>query len=354
MEYLGGLLDGEGYASICRIPRPGGYEYCLRIAIYNSDHGVLREIRRTWGGHLSYVPARHAGWKPSFALIWTNAAAARFLVEVGPHLQVKVRQARLMVQFHRIIQDSRRRRDSRGRLLPLSTYERKVREGYYRLLKSLNRRGRKARLEQRAVRVRSLEVQRLRPISPDYLAGFIDGEGSLMLAKVPRKKGPRYGYVPRLCIDNTNKEILERIRGRYGGNIFQSHRREAGWKDLYTLVWTGRNVEPVLRVVAPHLSIKRSRAVIVLRFIEHLRRTQQTTFERDAQVSGRTMAFRQALYQQMRELNAKGPSSRFHRVGTTDEPHGTKLRPDASKRPVASDGAESRSLDSVPPVPRAT
>ena len=101
-----------------RIPRGLSHEYCVRISIYNTDRPVLGKIRKRWGGTLTSVPSRNPRWKPSHALIWTNAAAARFLFEISPHLRVKSRQAAVLHQFVQHLQKCRRRRDRLGRLLP--------------------------------------------------------------------------------------------------------------------------------------------------------------------------------------------------------------------------------------------
>lgn len=127
--------------SVAKIPRGKTHEYCLRVAIYNTDQLILREIRKRWGGHLSGVASRRVGWKPGYQLIWTNAAAARILSDVGPLLRVKAIQSQTMVRFQRAVSKSRRRRDRLGRLLPLSSRDRSMRERLYHRLKSLNRTG---------------------------------------------------------------------------------------------------------------------------------------------------------------------------------------------------------------------
>lgn len=181
--------------SVARIPRGRSYEYCLRIAVYNTNRKILREIRRGWGGHLSRVASRRHGWKPGYQLIWTNAAAAGLVSEIRPHLRLKVRQARLMVQFQREVQKTRRRSNSLGRLLPLSPRERAIREDFYRRLKRLNRTGpRNASRHQRDFS-RGHTSRVIRAISSEYLAGFIDGEGSIMLAKARRVSRQDSAYV---------------------------------------------------------------------------------------------------------------------------------------------------------------
>src|SRR5207245_8913674 len=96
---------------------------------------------RYWGGTLTSSPSRKPRWKPSFALIWTNAAAARFLSKISPYLRVKRGQAAVLQDFAQHLQRCRRRRDRFGHLLQLSARESEPRKRFYQRIKALNRKG---------------------------------------------------------------------------------------------------------------------------------------------------------------------------------------------------------------------
>src|SRR5436309_15257464 len=90
VEYLAGFVDGEGYLGLARIRRRHrASEYCLRLSIYNTNRAILEEIKRTTGGTMSVVGQRRVGWEPAYALILTNAAAARVSRKTKPFLLVK-------------------------------------------------------------------------------------------------------------------------------------------------------------------------------------------------------------------------------------------------------------------------
>lgn len=243
--------------SVARIPRGHSYEYCLRVVVYNTNLTIRQEIRQTWGGHLGSAVSRHPGWKPGYALIWTNAAAARLISRVGPHMRVKATQVQAMAQFQNYVLRTRRRRDRLGRLLPLSSRQRKIREGFYQFLKQLNRRGPKAVPERPRFHTRTQEAP---IVSTEYLAGFIDAEGSLMLSKAKKVIRWNPAYSVKVYVDNTNKAILEEIQRSYQGTITTQPARKAAWKPGYKLVWTGRRAERLLSLVEPHLHVKRSHA----------------------------------------------------------------------------------------------
>jgi len=305
-EYIAGFVDGEAQVSLGRIPRKHSYEYCLRISIYNTDPAVLREIRQTWGGTLTRGESRNPRWKPCYALIWTNAAAARFLTEIAPHLRVKSKQAAALDQFVQHVRKCRRRRDRFGRLLQLSEGQQRIREGFYRHVKNLNRKG--PANDQRRQRV-SAESRKLPIPSAKYLAGFIDAEGCVRLTRDHFAGwNPQYGARVQVC--NTNRSVLEDLRRTFSGVITCQPGRSVRWKDSYQLVWTGRRVEPLLRTVEPYLRIKRRNAQIVMRFIDHRKKTRQGRVGRFfGHLPKHVIAYREALYQKLKKLNAKGPPS---------------------------------------------
>src|SRR3989442_737672 len=140
VEYLAGFVDGEGYLGLARIRRRHrASEYCLRLSIYNTNRAILEEIKRTTGGTMSVVGQRRAGWKPSYALILTNAAAARVIRKIKPFLLVKSEQSEALLAFDQRIRAGRRLRDKAGRLLPLARQEVRFRQAFYNRVKRMNR-----------------------------------------------------------------------------------------------------------------------------------------------------------------------------------------------------------------------
>ena len=161
-------MDGEGYLGLARIRRRNRTsEYCLRACIYNSNLAILKEIQRTVGGTMSDVGQRNPAWKPSYALIWTNAAAAGVVRRVSPFLRIKSQQGAALLAFNEHIRSGRRLRNRAGHLLPWSVREVKFRQGIYRRLKRLNRKGPVGRRDREGPRVSIHQAK----VSPKYVAG---------------------------------------------------------------------------------------------------------------------------------------------------------------------------------------
>lgn len=127
----------------------------------------------------------------------------------------------------------------------------------------------------------------------------------LSKAKVVVRWNPT--YAAKVYVDNTNKVILEDIRRSYGGTITTQPARKARWKPGYKLVWTGWRVERLLSLVGPCLHIKRSRARILLQFINHKKKTKLRRVGRGfAPLPASVLGYREYVYRRMKELNAKG------------------------------------------------
>ncbi|HLE55268.1 MAG TPA: LAGLIDADG family homing endonuclease [Thermoplasmata archaeon] len=182
---------------------------------------------------MSAVGQRRVRWKPSFALIRTNAAAAELVGAIRPFLIVKSKQANALLEFQDRVRKCTRTRDSKGRLQSLATPERMVRDSLFKRVRQMNTRDPAIRRHDRA-RVGGAAVTR-RP-SPGYLAGFMDGEGSLMIAKYAGRGLRGYHYRARISIANTNRLVLEEIRRVYGGILARQAPRKPRWNASYHLI----------------------------------------------------------------------------------------------------------------------
>lgn len=105
-----------------------------------------------------------------------------------------------------------------------------------------------------------------------YLAGIIDGEGSIGFA---RRKSPsgRYVYVPRVSVANTSRNLIDWLQIRLPMFACYSNPRKGslGTKDCYNLTMAGnRQCIVFLKELIPYLVIKRPQAEIVVAGYLHL------------------------------------------------------------------------------------
>jgi len=104
-------------------------------------------------------------------------------------------------------------------------------------------------------------------VSLEYLAGIIDGEGSIMFVRTGNAKmnGMWASWTIKMIVANTNMKLLTALQESFGGKIWLVNRRDDGnWKDGYRLQWFGQDAADLLEKIAPYLIIKGEQASYAL------------------------------------------------------------------------------------------
>lgn len=100
-----------------------------------------------------------------------------------------------------------------------------------------------------------------------YLAGIIDGEGSICvdLQRANGKARKHDYYCLRLSIVNTNKELMDWLKQTFEGNYY-AQKKHAGKKQCYTYRLFGDKLLNVIIACLPYFIIKRQQAELVQEF----------------------------------------------------------------------------------------
>jgi len=145
-------------------------------------------------------------------------------------------------------------------------------------------------------------------ISPEWLAGFFDGEGCVNFTRVGRNRN----FVCRVTIVNTNGAILKEIQNLYGGLlVVREHKKHPKWKPFRALVWTSRQARQLLGAIEPYVIVKKPQ-IELLREWEHWKKTVSRFQYRPKQIGAykeRTQEAREKeieFVERMHELNRKG------------------------------------------------
>jgi hypothetical protein len=95
-----------------------------------------------------------------------------------------------------------------------------------------------------------------------YIAGIVDGEGAVgITCKTRGHAFPEYS--PFISISNKDTELIPWLENKLFAESYKNG-------DCWNVVVTGlMNVELVLRLLMPHLIVKRKRAEAVLKFCQH-------------------------------------------------------------------------------------
>ena len=113
-------------------------------------------------------------------------------------------------------------------------------------------------------RWKSYNLPELTEAEKGYIAGLIDGEGSILL------KGNQYTPAPYLQIVNTNKKCLEYIQKalKAGTVTVRKGNGKENWKKCY--IWrahTNLQALKILEAILPFLIIKKELAIKMIRII---------------------------------------------------------------------------------------
>jgi intein-encoded DNA endonuclease-like protein len=106
-------------------------------------------------------------------------------------------------------------------------------------------------------------------VTDDYIAGFFDGEGSILFKKHNDKRGCSYIEI-NVFITSCNKEVLEEIQNYLKcGSITETGNHKQGYKHCYRLyIYKQSEMLSVLKQLLPCLIVKKEEAVKAIEFIE--------------------------------------------------------------------------------------
>lgn len=102
-----------------------------------------------------------------------------------------------------------------------------------------------------------------------YIAGFIDGEGSLGVSVHRRKDWKRPYYTPNINVYNSDIFALQSMLEETGiGGIYPLKRKDRPVEYKTSYVWriTGRKARELLTAILPYIRIKKRQAVLLIRF----------------------------------------------------------------------------------------
>lgn len=137
-----------------------------------------------------------------------------------------------------------------------------------------------------------------------YVAGIIDGEGSIGIYACPSKTsrgGFRYQLV--ISVASTNEWLPQRLKFMWGGHIRFREYEHPKWSPVWTWRITHNLATNLLRSILPYLHLKRAEAKLAIIFQEgrKQRRLERNSHKRtDAE-----LAIEEAQSILMKELKQK-------------------------------------------------
>lgn len=133
-----------------------------------------------------------------------------------------------------------------------------------------------------------------------YLAGILDGEGSIYIQS--RIRNNSINYFPRFQVVNTNQDLLNWIKEIFGGTVYEKPRKHLNpkWKMQYEWFSNREQLDKILPLLVPFLIIKKKHAEIMLEF-------RKTFLTRETyKVPKETNEFRKDCLEKLKALNKRG------------------------------------------------
>ena len=102
-----------------------------------------------------------------------------------------------------------------------------------------------------------------------YIAGIIDGEGTICLSKCVWKHRKEAYYRPFIKIANTNLQMLKFIQSKLEcGSISEDRTENNNWKACYTLRFSANMIRTFLPIIKNSLLIKKEQAILLNDFLK--------------------------------------------------------------------------------------
>jgi len=133
-----------------------------------------------------------------------------------------------------------------------------------------------------------------------YLAGFIDGEGSIAIFNHQDKRSGRPCYKMWLNVYNTDENVMGWIAFRFGGKVTKVKRRTMHNKQQYSWNRSGRNAAEILKACLPYFKVKRQQAEIFIEVAATIRGWGKRP------VSADVLDLREIAAQRVRVINRGG------------------------------------------------
>lgn len=137
----------------------------------------------------------------------------------------------------------------------------------------------------------------LQPAELAYIAGVIDGEGTI---GIYRLRSPSR-YQMKLCISNTSWPLLEWIRERVGGALVCVAKATSKHREGWQLVVSQYQAAPLLLGCREYLQVKQAQADLALRYMDEYRPASGNS------PSEEEVARRRWYWDETRRLNRRGP-----------------------------------------------
>ncbi|MGA2663363.1 MAG: hypothetical protein ABSF83_00260 [Nitrososphaerales archaeon] len=283
--WLAGVIDGEGSIFIVKLTRGlaaqkrRGFTYVPAINLSSSSEAFAKKVREVIGrGSVNFIEEKRYEWKDKWYYRGAGMVVRGLLPQLVPHLLIKKEAAERMLEYLAFVDAY----PINGLVeIPPGYYEKA--DSLYLALKQANQKGKDPSAEALAAMLalskslknrgrggRATECRTLIEKESAWLAGVIDGEGSIFLSKV---SGPEYRrgyfYRPQLNVSNSNRPFLVKVMEIVGeGTVHLARKGNETTKTRWEYNAAAGVLRKVLPQIVRHLIVKRQMAERTLEYFD--------------------------------------------------------------------------------------
>lgn len=104
-----------------------------------------------------------------------------------------------------------------------------------------------------------------------YVAGIVDGEGTIAISRHDPGRGTNPSYGLFTCVTNTNMELLTWLRQKTNIGVIRPKPRQKNWKLCYQWVLVRHEIVPFLSAIVDCMIVRQPHARLMIEFIGNIR-----------------------------------------------------------------------------------
>lgn len=130
-----------------------------------------------------------------------------------------------------------------------------------------------------------------------YMAGIIDGEGSLTIITHDSNRRTRPNFTPRIAVGMIEKEIIEMLRNEFGGALHIDKDCSRNFPFYKWTINTGRAVNLCLNKIQKYLIVKKRQAGVLRKLCD------RKHLEHKGRMSDEELRIRKELKEEVNKIN---------------------------------------------------
>jgi LAGLIDADG DNA endonuclease family protein len=315
--WLAGVIDGEGSILISRIAATRysrrGFFYKPKLEVANSNKEFVDRVLSVIGkGSVNLCKEKNPEWKDKWQYNGASGVLRGILPQILPHLLVKRAVAEKMLEYLSFAEDN----PIDGAMDIPPGHDEKV-DSLYWAVKELNQKGKDPPRDELLLASKPFNPNNRRPgnrvracrqlseTERAWLAGVIDGEGSIFLSKVFDSAYRRgFYYLPQLLVSNSNRLFLIKIAEVVGeGTVHRQKKGEKGAKTRWAYIATAGVLRAILPQILPYMIVKQGQSKKMLEYFEFI---DHNPIWGRTKVEPNYYERLDSLYFAMKKLNEKG------------------------------------------------